>query len=161
VIPKENVKKAYRFGGEHIPFSQDELKQIRNFGEPILRILGFKPVEKLPLWQNMRPSYFIYPSEATVTGSTRTFASLHKKLVKDDLMGVGWLIPRRNQAPVFTAIIPQLEELDDSGAQTTPPGLHCIILPFLDDIRANPVEGQIAGSPPSSNTNRSPTSPNR
>jgi ATP-dependent DNA helicase 2 subunit 1 len=127
-------------------FSADELKQIRNFGEPILRILGFKPVSTLRFWENLRPSYFIYPSDATVTGSTRTFASLHKKLLQDQLMGLAWLIPRRNQAPVFTAIVPQEEEFDDKGAQTTPPGMHCIVLPFLDDIRANPVDETLSGN---------------
>ena len=107
--------------------------------------MGFKPVTTLRFWENLRPSYFIYPSDAVVTGSTRTFASLHKKLMKDNLMGLGWLIARRNQSPVFTAIIPQAEEFDEKGAQSTPPGMHCITLPFLDDIRANPVEGTVTG----------------
>lgn len=147
MIPKEQIQKAYKFGGELIPFTQDELKEIRNFGEPILRILGFKPNDDkvLRFWYNMRPSYFIYPSDAAVTGSTRTFASLHKKLLKDNLMGVGWLIARRNQSPVFVAIVPQAEELDERGTQSTPPGMHCIQLPFLDDIRQNPVEGTSCG----------------
>jgi ATP-dependent DNA helicase 2 subunit 1 len=60
-------------------------------------------------------------------------------------MGVGWLIARRNQAPVFTAIIPQVEEFDENGAQMTPPGMHCIILPFFDDCRADPVEETLEG----------------
>lgn len=145
------VQKAFKFGGEHVLFSAEELKEIRNFGDPILRIIGFKPLETLKLWQNMRPSYFIYPSDAAVTGSTRTFASLHKKLLKDGLMGVAWLIPRRNQAPVFTAIIPQVEEFDDKGSQITPPGMHCIILPFIDDIRANPVDSTAQGNSPANN----------
>jgi ATP-dependent DNA helicase 2 subunit 1 len=97
----------------------------------------------------LRPSYFIYPSDATVTGSTRTFASLHKKLLKDDLMGLAWLIARRNQAPAFVAIIPQAEELDEKDTQITPPGMHCITLPSLDDIRANPVEETVKGICPS------------
>ena len=147
-MSKDIVQKAFKFGGEHVLFTPEELKQIRNFGEPILRILGFKPIEKLEFWQNMRPSYFIYPSDAAVTGSTRTFASLHKKLLKDKLMGVGWLIARRNQAPVFTAIIPQVEEFDDKGSQMTPPGMHCIILPFIDDIRSYPVDTTAKGTPP-------------
>jgi ATP-dependent DNA helicase 2 subunit 1 len=110
--------------------------------------LGFKPVKKLRFWDNMRPSYFIYPSDAAVTGSTRTFASLHKKLLKDHLMALAWFIPRRNQAPVFAAVIPQAEEFDDKEAQITPPGMHCIVLPFLDDIRANPVETTVTGNLP-------------
>jgi ATP-dependent DNA helicase 2 subunit 1 len=99
----------------------------------------------LRFWYNMRPSYFIYPSDAAVTGSTRTFASLHKKLLKNKRMGLGWLIARRNQSPVFVAIIPQEEEADKKGAQVTPPGMHCIQLPFADDIRQNPVEKTAAG----------------
>lgn len=129
-------------------FTQDELKQIRTFGEPVLRILGFKPISTLKFWENLRPSYFIYPSDAAVTGSTRTFASLHKKLLRDNLMGLAWLIPRRNQAPVFAAIVPQEEEVDDKDTQTTPPGMHCIVLPVLDDIRANPVEKTVTGLSP-------------
>lgn len=60
-------------------------------------------------------------------------------------MGLAWLIPRRNQAPVFAAVVPQAEELDEKDTQVTPPGMHCIILPFLDDIRANPVDSTITG----------------
>jgi ATP-dependent DNA helicase 2 subunit 1 len=142
------VQKAYKFGGDNILFTEDELKQIRSFGDPVLRILGFKPVSALRFWENMRPSYFIYPSEATVTGSTRTFASLHKKLLRDKLMGLAWIIPRRNQAPVFAAIVPQEEEVDDKDTQITPPGMHCIVLPFLDDIRANPTEKTVTGPLP-------------
>lgn len=66
-------------------------------------------------------------------------------------MGVGWLIPRRNQAPVFTAIIPQEEEFDEKGSQIIPPGMHCIILPFIDDMRSYPVDATAKG-PPSSPT---------
>jgi ATP-dependent DNA helicase 2 subunit 1 len=62
-------------------------------------------------------------------------------------MGLAWLIPRRNQAPVFAAVIPQEEEFDEKGTQSTPPGMHCIVLPFLDDIRANPVEQTAKGRP--------------
>ena len=140
------MQKAFKFGGEHIVFSPDELKEIRNFGDPVLRILGFKPMSTLRFWDNLRPSYFIYPSDAAVTGSTRTFASLQKKLLKDNLMGLAWLIPRRNQAPVFAAVIPQAEELNEKDAQTTPPGMHCIVLPFLDNIRANPIDETVAGT---------------
>jgi ATP-dependent DNA helicase 2 subunit 1 len=75
-----------------------------------------------------------------VTGSTRTFASLHKKMVEDELMALAWLIPRRNASPNLVGIIAEEEELDKKGAQISPPGMHCIILPFSDDIRQNPVD---------------------
>ena len=64
-------------------------------------------------------------------------------------MGIAWLIARLNQAPAFVAVVPQAEELDEKDTQITPPGMHCIILPSLDDIRANPVEETAKGICPS------------
>ncbi|KAK6521063.1 ATP-dependent DNA helicase II subunit 1 [Arthrobotrys conoides] len=127
-VTPDQIRKAYKFGGETISFSDEEIKKIRNFGDPVLRILGFKPQSELQFWHNMRSSTFIYPSEEDYTGSTRTFAALRNKLLKDKLMGIAWFIARRNAAPVITAILPSVE----------PQGMFLIPLPFVDDIRQNP-----------------------
>jgi ATP-dependent DNA helicase 2 subunit 1 len=63
-------------------------------------------------------------------------------------MGIAWLIPRRNQAPMFVAILPQEEELDEKGNQITPPGMHCVQFPTLDDTRLSPVDSTVAGRLP-------------
>ncbi|KAF3277362.1 ATP-dependent DNA helicase II subunit 1 [Orbilia oligospora] len=127
-VTPDQIRKAYKFGGETVSFSDEEFKKIRNFGDPVLRILGFKPQTELQFWHNMRSSTFIYPSEEDYTGSTRTFAALRNKLLKDKLMGIAWFIARRNAAPVMAAIIPSEE----------PQGMFIIPLPFVDDIRQNP-----------------------
>lgn len=69
-------------------------------------------------------------------------------MLKDDLMAIAWFIPRRNQAPMFTAVVPQEEEFDEKGGQLTPPGMHCIILPTIDDFRSNPFEETAKGITP-------------
>ncbi|EWC46835.1 hypothetical protein DRE_03847 [Drechslerella stenobrocha 248] len=127
-VAPAQIRKAYKFGGETVSFSDEEIKKIRNFGEPVVRILGFKPQSELQFWHNMRPSIFIYPSEDDYTGSTRTFAALWNKLFKSKLMGVAWFIARRHAAPVLTAVWPSAD----------PQGLVLIPLPFADDIRQNP-----------------------
>ncbi|KAK6351211.1 ATP-dependent DNA helicase II subunit 1 [Orbilia javanica] len=127
-VTPDQIRKAFKFGGETVTFSEEEFKQMRNFGEPVLRILGFKPQSELQFWHNMRSSMFIYPSEEDFTGSTRTFAALRNKLLKDKLMGVAWFISRRNAAPVMAAVLPSAE----------PHGMSIIPLPFVDDIRQNP-----------------------
>ncbi|KAF3909626.1 hypothetical protein AA313_de0207015 [Arthrobotrys entomopaga] len=127
-VAPTQIRKAYKFGGETVSFSEEEIKKIRNFGEPVIRILGFKSQSELQFWHNMRSSMFIYPSEDDYTGSTRTFAALRTKLLASKLMGIAWFIPRRNAAPVITAIWPSVE----------PQGLFLIQLPFVDDIRQNP-----------------------
>ena len=92
----------------------------------------------LPIWANLRPSTFIYPSEEDYVGSTRVFAALHRKLLKDQLMGLAWFIPRKNAAPVIAAVVPGDENLNDEGDQLIPAGLWLIPLPYADDIRQNP-----------------------
>nr|POF05867.1 atp-dependent dna helicase ii subunit 1 [Quercus suber] len=137
-VEKPEIRKAYKFGGETISFSVEELSQIQNFGDPILRIIGFKPMSLLPMWASTRPCTFIYPSEEDYVGSTRVFSALYQKLLKDDKMAVAWYIARRNAAPVLAAIIPGAEQRTAQGEQTMPPGLWVKPLPFADDIREPP-----------------------
>jgi len=138
VIEKGEIRKAYKFGGEQITFSPDEIASLRHFGDPGIRIIGFKPMSMLPIWANLRPSTFIYPSEEDYVGSTRVFAALHRKLLKDQKMGLVWFIARKNAAPVIAALVPGDEKLSDEGDQLIPAGLWLIPLPYADDIRQNP-----------------------
>ncbi|CAO1596836.1 ATP-dependent DNA helicase II subunit 1 [Xanthoria calcicola] len=137
-VEKVEIKKAYRFGGEQILFTPEEISSLRNFGEPCIRILGFKPISMLPIWANLKPATFIYPSEEDYIGSTRVFAALHAKLLASQKMGITWFIARKNAAPVLAALYPGPESLDENGMQTLPPGLWLIPLPYADDIRQNP-----------------------
>ncbi|KAL8733228.1 MAG: hypothetical protein Q9166_002245 [cf. Caloplaca sp. 2 TL-2023] len=137
-VEKVEIKKAYRFGGEQILFTPEEISALRNFGDPCIRILGFKPISMLPIWANLKPATFIYPSEEDYIGSTRVFAALHAKLLSSQKMGITWFIARKNAAPVIAALYPGPEELDENGVQTLPPGLWLIPLPYADDIRQNP-----------------------
>jgi ATP-dependent DNA helicase 2 subunit 1 len=139
VVDKVDVRKAYKFGGEAVTFTAEEFTQIRQcFGEPIIRMIGFKPLDMLPIWANIGKATFIYPSEADFIGSTRVFSALQQTLIKSKKMGIAWFIARRNAAPVITAIIPGEERFDENGGQTMPPGLWLIPLPFADDIRQHP-----------------------
>ena len=144
-VEKFEIRKAYTFGGEQISFSPEEIKSLRNFGEPVIRIIGFKPVEMLPLWANVKQSTFLYPSEEDYVGSTRVFSALYSKLLRSRLMGLAWFIARRNASPVIAAILPTIssdekQSATQSGVSPTgcSQGLHLIPLPFADDIRQNP-----------------------
>ena len=137
-VEKVEVKKAYKFGGEQVIFTPEEIASLRYFGDPGIRVIGFKPMSMLPIWANLRPSTFIYPSEEDYVGSTRVFSALQQKLLRDDKMGVAWFVARKNAAPVIAAIIPGAEKLGDSGEQLIPPGMWIVPLPFADDIRQNP-----------------------
>jgi ATP-dependent DNA helicase 2 subunit 1 len=137
-VEKVELRKAFKFGGETITFTPEELSKIRTFGDPVIRLIGFKPLTMLPIWANLRPSTFIYPSEDDVIGSTRTFSALHQSMLKKNVFGLVWYIPRKNAVPNLAALIPGAEKLDDNNEQIMPPGLWIVVLPYADDIRAKP-----------------------
>lgn len=137
-VEKGELRKAFKFGGENVTFTPEELASIKNFGDPIIRILGFKPLSMLPLWANMRPATFIYPSEEEFIGSTRVFSALHQSLVDKQKMAVVYYVARKNATPVLAALLPGKERLGEHGEQLVPAGLWISPLPFADDIRSNP-----------------------
>lgn len=139
VVEKTELRKAYKFGGDAITFTPDEIVKIRQaFGDPVIRIIGFKPLSSLPIWQNTNKSTFIYPSEGDYIGSTRVFSALHKKLLKAQKMALVWYIARRNAAPVLAGLVPAEEKTNEDGEQSMPPGLWIVPLPFADDLRQFP-----------------------
>lgn len=145
-IEKVDIRKAYTFGGEQVIFSLEEISEIRNFGNPIIRVIGFKPLEALPMWANIKTSTFIYPFEDDYIGSIRVYSAFYQNLLKKKLMALSWFIARKNAPPVLAAIIPTLpmdkddEKSNKAGVSATgcPQGLHLIPLPFADDLRQNP-----------------------
>lgn len=137
-VEKSEVRKAYKFGDEQVSFTTDEQQSLRSFGDPVIRIIGFKPLSALPFWANMKHPIFIYPSEEDLVGSTRVFSALHQKLLKDNKMALVWFIPRRNAGPSLAAMMAGGEEADEHGTQTFPPGMWILPLPSADDVRQNP-----------------------
>jgi len=137
-VEKAEVRKAFKFGGETVTFTPEELLSLKTFGEPVIRILGFKPQSLLPMWANLRPSTFIYPSEEEYVGSTRTFSALQQTLLAKKKMAIVLYIARKTATPVLAALLPGAEKLGEHGEQVMPPGMWIVQLPYADDIRSNP-----------------------
>lgn len=142
-VEQTEIQRSYQFGGELIPFNDEEHKAIRSFGEPIIRIIGFKPRSMLPEWANCKTATFIYPDEVDYVGSTRVFSALQQKLLESKKFALVWLQRRRNASPILAAMISGAERLDDSGDQVLPPGMWIITLPFADDMRQKPATAQV------------------
>jgi ATP-dependent DNA helicase 2 subunit 1 len=137
-IEKAETRKAYKFGGEQVSFTIEEQQALRSFGDPVIRIIGFKPLSALTFWANVKHPSFIYPSEEDYIGSTRVFSALHQKLLDSEKLALVWFIPRKNASPVLAAMIAGAEKIDENGVQKIPPGMWIIPLPFADDVRQNP-----------------------
>ncbi|EKG12005.1 DNA-binding SAP [Macrophomina phaseolina MS6] len=145
-VQKTEIRKAYKFGGETVSFTEEETKALRYFGDPVVRIIGFKPLSMLPEWANLRSAIFLYPTEADFIGSTRVFSALQQNLLQKQKMAIAWFIPRRNAVPTLAALIPGKEKLGDRNEQVRPPGLWAITLPYVDDIRRNPETALVRAS---------------
>ncbi|KAL2755216.1 hypothetical protein ACRALDRAFT_1043874 [Sodiomyces alcalophilus JCM 7366] len=150
-IDTKEIKKAYKFGGEYVYFSPEEQKTVKDFGSPIIRIIGFKSRTSIPFWASVKKSTFLFPSEEDYVGSTRVFTALWRKLVRSRKIGIAWCILRTNANPVLCAVIPSQETSKeeeegekDNGAPYLPPGMWLYPLPFADDLRDGPTGGDSA-----------------
>ncbi|KAI9372516.1 SPOC like C-terminal domain-containing protein [Aspergillus egyptiacus] len=137
-IEKWEIRKAYKFGGDQVSFSPEEQKGMKDFGEPVIRIIGFKSLSALPFWANVKHPLFIYPSEEDYVGSTRVFSALYQKLLRNKKVALVWYIARKAAGPVLAAMMAGEEKVDENGIQKFPPGLWIMPLPFADDVRQNP-----------------------
>ncbi|KAI1073678.1 hypothetical protein F5B20DRAFT_574617 [Whalleya microplaca] len=138
-VESGEVKKAYKFGGEFVYFGEDEQKSIKQFGNPIIRIVGFKDRSLLKFWVSIKKSIYIFPSEDGYVGSSRVFTALWQKLLKSKKIGIAWHIARTNGNPQLVAIIPSKAQSDGkSGTNFIPAGLWLYPIPYADDMRDGP-----------------------
>ena len=113
----------------------DDVKQIKFFDTVGMKLMGFKPKSYLKVYHNVKHSYFIYPDEKRVTGSSQVLDALIKELIKEDKIAIVRFIPRDNSVVRFCALVPQEERIDEEDGFQTPPGFQLIFLPFADDMR--------------------------
>ncbi|KAE8248683.1 hypothetical protein A4X13_0g5516 [Tilletia indica] len=122
-------------------FTKEEMREMREMGLPHgIRILGFKPQDKLEFWMSVKHSVFIYPTDDTWSGSKRFFASLLLSMANKKVFAVAICLPRAGQVPSLAALWPREEEVSDEGVQMAAPGMFMIPLPFADDMRDPPVK---------------------
>ncbi|ONK67364.1 uncharacterized protein A4U43_C06F19410 [Asparagus officinalis] len=128
----EPPKRFHPYRSESVVFSTHELSQIKKVSNVQLRLLGFKPLDCLKDYHNLRPSTFIFPSDEEIFGSTRIFIALHRSMLRLNRYAVAFY--GISAHPQLVALVAQ-EEIMSSSGQVEPPGMHMIYLPYSDDIR--------------------------
>lgn len=132
-----------KFGSEQVPLTKADVADIKkqsnatDFASLVLR--GFRHVDSIPLHLTLDRSYFLYPNEAMVKGSTAAFANLHASMLRKNVLAVAELLTRKSATSRLVALYPQQEEVSfEEGVgriQMKPPGMILTELPFEDDIR--------------------------
>lgn len=51
---------------DRINFKKDDVNEIKKFDEPSLKLMGFKPKERVKAYHNIRSSYFLYPDDDVI-----------------------------------------------------------------------------------------------
>ena len=136
VLYPEQIGTYLYYGGKKIRFSKDEMKKIKLIEPPGLTLMGFKSINSIKPYYNLRESYFVYPNESISKGSGKLVNALIKQMANKRKCAIVKYIGREGSMIKFCALVPQLERLDEDFFQT-PPGLNMIVLPFADDIRGN------------------------
>lgn len=98
VLPGE-LFKSQTFAGKEIVFRADELIAMKSITSPGLNLLGFKSLNQLkPHWM-IRQTYFMYPSENKIKGSTTLFRTLWNKCLEKKLFALCVLTMQRKVSP--------------------------------------------------------------
>jgi ATP-dependent DNA helicase 2 subunit 1 len=136
----DRIRFYVEFGGTPVAITPHEISEIKKQSnisqEASLVLLGFKEMNAIPLHYTVDKSYFLYPQDEKVTGSTMAFANLHASMIRKGVMAIGELLTKVTATSRLIAMYPQVEETDESGLQVQPPGMVAVVLPFDDDVRA-------------------------
>lgn len=62
-LPPDEIEYAFTYGFERVTFTKDEIAQIKNFGPPGIRLLGFKPKSAIKIHHTLKHSIFLFPDE--------------------------------------------------------------------------------------------------
>lgn len=137
-VEKEEMTRAFNFGKARIVVDQETLDSLKNFGKPVIRILGFQKRDAVISSGHLSHSLFIYPWDVLSKGSVRAFIALWKSLLSKDKVAIVQCVLRANSTPCIGALYPSPEIVSPDGHQTSPPGLHLVTLPYMDDVRDIP-----------------------
>jgi ATP-dependent DNA helicase 2 subunit 1 len=88
-----------------------------------MKLVGFKNNARLKMYDQLRPSTFLYPDEATVSGSAKAFIALHDQLLKKGKYALCQVVRTASSEPRLVAVLPQEELIDEDTKEQvrTPP----------------------------------------
>ena len=130
----EQIGNYVLYGNKKVIFSKEEMKKIKVMEEPGMTLLGFKSIDSIKPYYNIRESYFIYPNESYSNGAGKLIDALIKQMANKKKCAIVKFIAGEESLVRFCALLPQLERYDEDYFQT-PPGLNMV--PWADDLRSN------------------------
>lgn len=81
LLPGE-LRKYQDIGGRKIYFTPEELAITKSMIAPSMKLLGFKPLDQLPVRWYVKSARFLYPNEGEIKGSSRLFRALWERCIQ-------------------------------------------------------------------------------
>lgn len=81
LLPGE-LRKYQDIGGRKIFFTPEELATTKSMIAPGMKLLGFKPLDQLPVRCFVKGSRFLYPNDSEIKGSSRLFRTLWERCIQ-------------------------------------------------------------------------------
>lgn len=106
---EKDIGRYLELGENKVEFTQEEMVRIKEFGEPSLVLIGFKPKDRLKVYHNIKAPYFLYPDDERVENSSKFFQGLIETMIKSKKVAIARFIPRSKANVRFVALIPQKE----------------------------------------------------
>jgi ATP-dependent DNA helicase 2 subunit 1 len=130
-LSAEKAVKYLEVGGEKIKFTPLETYEMKQFMQPSIKILGFKPMSSYLSHNHKRSPYFVYPDERTIKHSYTTFRALWETCLSMNKFILCIASLRLKSYPRFFALIPQRE----NAKRTQFDGFRMEFLPYSGEIR--------------------------
>lgn len=135
-LPKEQMRLSFNYGGKQVLFTPEQVNELRTFGEAGIFLICFSPKSTIKYIQHhLRKSVFILPDEDQTRGSSVLFFSLVKELNEQGKVAICRYVVRKGTSPRLVALVPQLEQIDETGYLVNPAGLYLYTLPYAEEIR--------------------------
>jgi len=149
LLPSD-MKKFQKYGGKNICFTDEEVKNISSLGsdQPPIKLCGFKPITSLKPLHHVKGSSFLQPLDTSIQGSKAVFSALLSRCLARKVMAVCQYKQRTHTGINYVGLVPQEEEIDNTGNQLKPPGFHVVLLPYIDDLRRVPLPNLPCDNPP-------------
>lgn len=136
VTNSNDIRYSFPFDGVACVFTPSEMEQLGHLRKYGMELIGFEHKDKLKWQYNIRPSYFLYPSDRTIKGSQFLVSVLWRQMLQQNQIAIVRVRFRRYSHPRLAALVPQEEKKNQSSQGLGEPcGFRLIWLPFAEDIR--------------------------
>ncbi|CAJ0572880.1 unnamed protein product, partial [Mesorhabditis spiculigera] len=113
-IPKQSFQRHQlaqmrNVGGERILITQGD-RDVHHRYKKGLRLLEFRPLSEIDLWEHVSPSLTIRPHDNSHLGATSLYSHLLDRMEHRQVVAICEYVGRANQKPRIVALIPNTQE---------------------------------------------------